>query len=174
MELEILKWIQAVFSNEFLDQFFITFSSFGDWGQIWIVLIIILLINKKTRKLGALMAISLIAEFILNDHILKPFIARARPFEVYDVALILETPTSYAFPSGHTASSFAVVMVAVFKNYRYKVPLVLLASLMAFSRLYLFVHWPTDILGGIVVGTLVAFIVVKIDEKRTQGAVVST
>ena len=139
-------------------------------GEIWIVLIIILLINKKTRKLGLLMAISLLSEFVINDFILKPLIARPRPFEVHEVALILDAPTSYAFPSGHTASSFAVVMVAFFKDYQFKFPLIILAALMAFSRLYLFVHWPTDVLAGLLLGTLVAYVVVMIDKRLTKRA----
>lgn len=162
MELQILQNIQALLSNDFLDQFFVTYSRLGNTGEIWIAIIILLLFFKKTRKLAILMAISLAIEFVLNDLVLKPLIARPRPFEVYEVALILEAPTSYAFPSGHSASAFAVVMVAYFRNHEFKVPLIIMAAIMAFSRLYLFVHWPTDVLAGILFGTLIAYLVVKL------------
>lgn len=132
----------------------------GNAGAIWILLTLILLLIPKTRKTGCILAVALIADFILCNAILKNLIARTRPFDVNTaVQLLIPRPGDYSFPSGHTAASFASV-TALFLAGEKKMwkPALVLAILMAFSRLYLYVHYPTDILGGIVVGILAGYI----------------
>ena len=165
MDLELLLWIQEFIVHDFISPLVIFYTQLGEMGILWIIIIIGLLSNKKTRVLGILCAFSLITEFVINDLILKNIIARNRPFIDYPFDLLIKIPSSYSMPSGHSASSFAVAMVFVFRKEKGSVLMILLASLMAFSRLYLFVHYPSDVFIGILLGTFVAFAVVSIQRK---------
>lgn len=165
MDLELLLWIQEFIVHDFISPLMIFYTQLGEMGILWIIIIIGLLSNKKTRVLGILCAFSLITEFVINDLILKNIIARNRPFIDYPFDLLIKIPSSYSMPSGHSASSFAVAMVFVFRKEKRSVLMILLASLMAFSRLYLFVHYPSDVFIGILLGTFVAFAVVSIQRK---------
>lgn len=165
MDLELLLWIQEFIVHDFISPLVIFYTQLGEMGILWIIIIIGLLSNKKTRVLGILCAFSLITEFVINDLILKNIIARNRPFIDYPFDLLIKIPSSYSMPSGHSASSFAVAMVFVFRKEKGSVLMILLASLMAFSRLYLFVHYPSDVIIGILLGTFVAFAVVSIQRK---------
>lgn len=139
-----------------LDKIMIFITNLGENGEIWIALGLILLIVKKTRKAGITVLLSLIIMLLFGDLFLKNMIARTRPYYTMEVGIIIPDPKSYSFPSGHTASSFAVAF-ALFKYYKkYAVVYFSAASLMAITRLYLTVHYPTDILGGIIVGFLCA------------------
>lgn len=165
MDLEILLWIQEFLVTDFLSPFMVFYTNLGEVGLLWIAIIIGLLTNRKTRVLGILCAISLLTEFVLNDLVIKNIIARDRPFVDYPFNLLIKTPTSYSMPSGHSASSFAVAMVFVFRKEKGSLLMILLASLMAYSRLYLFVHYPSDVIIGILLGSLVAFGVVTLQRK---------
>ena len=167
MDLDILLWIQQFLVNDFLSPFMVFYTHLGEVGILWLVIIFGLLVNRKTRVLGILCAISLITEFVINDLILKNIIARNRPFIDYPFDLLIKIPSSYSMPSGHSASSFAVAMVFAFRKEKGSLLMILLASLMAFSRLYLFVHYPSDVIVGIALGTLVAFGVVTLQRKYT-------
>ena len=125
----------------------------GDAGIFWIVLAVILLLIPKTRKSGLIVAAALCIDVIVCNGILKNLFARTRPFDVNEaVQLLITAPKDFSFPSGHTAASFAAVAALYFagKKKLWKVSLVL-AVLIAFSRMYLYVHYPTDILGGVLV-----------------------
>lgn len=160
IEIQILDWIQNCLRTPFGDAVMPVLTSFSNNGEIWIALGVILLLFKKTRKLGIVVLFALLLDLIFCDNLLKPLIARTRPFVVNPDAIVLvEPPKSYSFPSGHTAVSFSGAMALVFgkaKKWLW-IPAVTVASLIAFSRLYVYVHYPTDILAGIALGAVLGF-----------------
>lgn len=135
-------------------------TKLGNTGMIWILLAIILLLIPKTRKSGAILAAALCVDVVLCNGILKHLFRRIRPCDVNtSVQLLIARPSDFSFPSGHTAASFAAVtaLYAAGERRLWKAALAL-AAVIAFSRLYLYVHYPTDILGGIIVGAAAGYI----------------
>lgn len=166
-ELGILNGIQHIFSSEIGNAFWTFITHLGDAGFIWIIFTICLIIYPKTRKIGIICAISLILSFIFTNLILKNLFERVRPFNYEDVRLLIQMPKDYSFPSGHTSVSFAFAFVAIKERLRIGkinlyIPATILAILIAFSRLYLFVHFPTDILGGVLVGFICSVLAIKV------------
>lgn len=139
-----------------LDTFFSAVTHLGDAGIVWIVLAVILLCIRRTRCLGVCMALALVFDLLLCNMILKPLVGRLRPFELREVALLIKAPHDASFPSGHAAVSFAAAGVLALRRSRLAIPALILACMIAFSRLYLYVHYPTDVLGGILVGLICA------------------
>ena len=136
-------------------------TTLGDKGLIWIAIILLLIIFKRTRKAAFVVAIVLALEYILNDLVLKTLIERVRPYETFPaVQLLIDRQKDFSFPSGHAASSFAVA-VAMFRLMpkRIGIAALVLAAAIAVSRLYVGVHYPLDVLGGAALGTLIAMIV---------------
>lgn len=159
IEIQILDWIQNI-RTPFGDIIVPLISSLGNAGIIWIALTLVLLVIPKTRRSGLIMALALIADLILCNGILKNLVARTRPYDVNTaVNLLIEKPVDYSFPSGHTAASFAAV-TALYLAGEKKLwkPALVLSILIAFTRMYLYVHYPTDILGGIAVGIISGYI----------------
>ena len=159
MELEILHMIQNL-HRDWLSDIMIFFSTIGNGGMFWIAVCIVLLLIPRTRKCGITMAAAMLLTMILGNEIIKKVVARPRPCTVdTSVTLLIPRPGEYSFPSGHTANSFTAA-VSIFLYYRKPGILALvIASMIAFSRMYLFVHYPTDILGGILLGTLDAMLI---------------
>lgn len=159
IEIQILDWIQNI-RTPFGDIIVPLISGLGNAGIIWIALTLVLLVIPKTRRSGLIMALALIADLILCNGILKNLVARTRPYDVNTaVNLLIEKPVDYSFPSGHTAASFAAV-TALYLAGEKKLwkPALVLSVLIAFTRMYLYVHYPTDILGGIAVGIISGYI----------------
>ncbi len=165
-EFDILYAIQEI-HHPILDQIMIVLSTIGNAGVVWIVLAILLLIPEKYRKCGIQMLVAMVITFIVGNLILKNLVARDRPSWIDpNVALLFENPTDYSFPSGHTMNGFTAATVLLCCDKRFGIPAVVLASLIAFSRLYHFVHFPTDVLAGVVVGIVVALLVNGVFEKK--------
>lgn len=159
IELSILDWIQTL-HTPFLDKIMVFITRFGDAGIIWIVLSIVLLLIPKTRKSGAVMVAALVVDVLLCNIVLKNLVARTRPYDVNTgVHLLAAKLHDYSFPSGHTAASFASVTALYLAGEKklWKFALVL-ACLIAISRLYLYVHYPTDVLGGILFGVISGYL----------------
>ena len=155
-ELAALDWIQAHLRCGFLDAVLPWISWTCNHGEIWILLAAILLLLKKQRWTGVSLSFALILDLICCNMIIKPLVGRIRPFAVNTaVELLIAPPADASFPSGHTAASFAAVFALWASGSPLWKPAAVLASVIAFSRLYLYVHWPTDILGGILVGAAV-------------------
>lgn len=165
MELAVLNMIQQL-RCEMLDAVMMFISWTGNHGTVWILLAVVLLLIRKQRIHGLSAACALILDLFSCNLILKPLIGRVRPF-VYDssVKLLVPPPLDASFPSGHTAASFAVVFALKASGSPLWKPALVWAVLMAFSRLYLYVHWPTDVLGGIAVGALAGWLGAKIVQK---------
>lgn len=152
-ELELLLWIQHHLSFSWLKPFMAAVSFLGNFGLIWLLLCAYIGLIKKDKKVCLVMLGALILTTVVSSLVIKPLFMRARPFEVYPyVDLLIPAPQDFSFPSGHTASSFAAAFVYWYFYRKKSVWVWLLAGMIAFSRLFLFVHFPTDILGGIVLG----------------------
>lgn len=159
IELSILDWIQTL-HTPFLDKIMVFITRLGDAGIIWIVLSIVLLLIPKTRKSGAVMVVALVVDVLLCNIVLKNLVARTRPYDVNTgVHLLVAKLHDYSFPSGHTAASFASVTALYLAGEKklWKFALVL-ACLIAISRLYLYVHYPTGVLGGILFGVISGYL----------------
>lgn len=159
IEISILDWIQGI-RTPVGDMVMTFITRLGDAGAVWILLAVILLVLPKTRKSGAVLAAALCVDVVLCNGILKNLVGRIRPCDVNpSIPLLIPRPDDFSFPSGHTAASFAVVVALLLAGERklWK-PALALAVLIAFSRMYLYVHYPTDILGGMVVGGVSGYI----------------
>lgn len=165
VDMEILKFIHGT-SNAFLNNAMRHITLLGNGGMIWIIIAILLLLSKKYRRVGILAALSLLLVTIFGEGIIKHIVQRPRPFtELRYMKILITKPSSYSFPSGHASSSFAVAYVIGKKIKPLRLPVYILAILIAYSRLYLFVHYPTDVLCGIILGTLTGILILFFDKK---------
>lgn len=162
LDMTLLNFIYDNLRCAFLDMFMPLVTLFGESGIFYILLALGLLIFKKTRKTGLMLAVSLIIGLVVCNLTLKPVIARARPYTVRtDVVMLVEALSDFSFPSGHAVAAFegATVMLC---NYRKTgILFLVLAILIAFSRLYLYVHYPTDVIVGVVIGVISGLVSVK-------------
>lgn len=162
IDFAVLDFIQKL-HNKLLDFIMQAITVSGDNGYIWIAVCIVLICIPKTRKIGVFTAITLIVEVILNDGIVKGIIARERPFiQNSAIDTIIRQPSGYSFPSGHSASSFAAATAIFMHNKKLGIPAYILAALIAFSRLYFYVHFPSDVIIGSLFGVLIGFCVNKL------------
>ncbi len=170
VEIQILKFVQETFSCDFLDAIFKFVSYIGNKGAIWIVCALILCIFKKTRKAGIISAISLIFCLTIGNMTLKPLIGRMRPYE-FDTSLKVIIPLlkDASFPSGHTMAAFAFCHSTAKIYKKYRIPLYALAVFMGLSRIYLCMHFPTDVIFGAFFGILFAIASQKIYELIAKG-----
>lgn len=165
MEFEILYAINNM-HNPILDKIMIVITNLGDAGLIWIGIAVILLFIKKTRKCGALMLVSMALGLIIGNGVLKNLIARERPCWIdRSIPLLIPEPHDYSFPSGHTLASFEAAVMIYLHNKKWGIISFVISILIAFSRMYLFVHFPTDILCGAALGTLISIFVYDGYEK---------
>ena len=154
----ILDFIQYYLKNDILDIPMKYITMLGDVAILWIVIAVLLLLQKNKRKYGIMMITALIFSAIICNVILKPTFERIRPFElnneIFD-SLLIQPPTDYSFPSGHTLASFACVVILLHYNKKRGRFWLVVASLIAFSRMYLYVHYPTYIIVGIIIGLII-------------------
>ena len=175
IELDILNGIQDVFACPFLDWFFPLITKLGDHGIFWIAVATFLLFFKKTRATGIMMGVALLCGFLVGNMTLKPLIGRIRPYDMEgarEIALLVEPLSDGSFPSGHTLASLEAATVLFIRDKRLGVPAMIAAILVALSRLYLYVHYPTDVLAGALLGVLFAFFgvwIVKFVWKKMTG-----
>ena len=157
-EFTILDMLQG-FRTPSLDNFILLITSLANY--VWYILIIGLLLNKPTRKLGVILAVAMILQYLINGGILKHLFARVRPCNVdTTVELLVKRPKGFSFPSGHSAAAFCVVGVLYGAKIRELFwPVLVLAILIGFSRLYLYVHFPTDVLVGAFCGFAIGYVV---------------
>ena len=161
LERTILDFIQVYCRCAPLDIAMPLITKLGDGGIFWIICSLVLTVLPKTRKIGIAMALSLGLEVLCCNVLLKPFIARLRPSDVNTaVALLIPRPEGFSFPSGHTGASFAAASALFFSqgSRMAGVGAFALASLIGFSRLYLYVHYPTDVLAGALLGVMLGWL----------------
>lgn len=165
LDLGIDVLIQEKLASPLLDQFFVTITKLGD-GALWVVLVILLLLFKKTRFMGFGMLLALLIGF-LSFETIKFLVGRVRPYVAYGFDILIKAPRGSSFPSGHTTMSFSFA-TSFFLLARREWERILrwfvliLAVLISFSRLYLFVHYPSDVLVGLLLGILSGYLGVKI------------
>lgn len=169
IEFAILDWIQAYLRCGFLDVVLPAVSRTVNHGELLILFAAVLLLVRGQRHYGASMACALVLDFISCNMILKPLIGRMRPFAVNAaVDLLIVPPVDASFPSGHTAVVFAAVFALKCSGSPLWKPVLFFAVTVAFSRLYLYVHWPTDILGGILLGAAVGWAGAKLVQRAAD------
>lgn len=166
MDFSILYAIQAMHSPA-LDQIMLVITKImGSIGQIWLFVALGMIIFKKTRKMGICVLLSYILVLLVGHVCLKDLIARPRPCHIDEsIKLLVERPTSYSCPSTHTAWAFAGATSIYLYLKRAGIIAFIIAAVMGFSRMYLFVHFPTDVLFGIVLGVILAIVSKIILEK---------
>ncbi|MCM1530069.1 MAG: phosphatase PAP2 family protein [Alistipes sp.] len=165
-EFSVLDFIREHFSGGFSDKIMVFITRCGDKGYIWIAAALIMCMTKKYRKCGITLIIGLLAGVLIGNLLLKNIVCRDRPCWVRELdELLIAVPKDYSFPSGHTLSSFLTATVIVFRSKRLGIAAFAAAALIAFSRMYLYVHFPTDIIGGAVIGSAVGIAAVLVMEK---------
>lgn len=163
-DLPILDWIAANLWCPILDTLMPIITLFGDAGIFWIAVALVFLFTRKYRKTGLGMAIALIMGLLVCNIWLKPLVGRIRPYDFQmeyfakEIPLLAGGMHDFSFPSGHTIASFEAAVVIYLNNKKLGIPALILAVLIAFSRLYLYVHYPTDVIFSIVLGTAFAFL----------------
>jgi undecaprenyl-diphosphatase len=159
---QILFFIQEHLKNPALDRIMVFTTSLGNAGVFWIAAAFLLMFFKRYQKCGIAIFCTLTISGFLGDNILKPLISRVRPCTKFpDVPLLIHAPHSPSFPSGHTMVGFACAAILFYYDRRLGAAGFIIAALIAFSRLYLFVHYPSDILGGILFGILTSILIIK-------------
>lgn len=161
MEIAILIWVHQTFHHlDWLNHVMKYITYLGNAGLICIVTAAILMIFKRTRWAGVAVAVGLILDVTIVNLLLKNVVQRPRPwteyedFALYYEAFDIKLPTDYSFPSGHSAATFCAA-VALIAYYKLKgLPALAVAFMIALSRIYLCVHYPTDVLAGIAIGSL--------------------
>ena len=176
MEIQILHWFETL-HNPITNPIFYVITTLGNAGWFWIVLAVLMLtvLPKKYKKAGLTMAIALILSLIFCNGIMKHLWARPRAFwvvgqnfvvgnEFENLYGIFNSIHDYSFPSGHSSASFAAAVSIFMWRKKEGSAALVLAALIAFSRLYFTVHYPTDVLVCTITGALygvAAYFIVK-------------
>jgi len=163
-DLPILEWIQANMQSGFMDTIMPLITLLGEDGIFWIAWSVLLMLFPKTRKTGLGMAFAMAFGLLLCNVTLKPLIERPRPYDFQlaqfgkEITLLIEAQHDFSFPSGHTIACFEAATVLLKNSKKMGIPAIIIAVLVAFSRMYLYVHYPTDVLVSIVLGTLLGLL----------------
>jgi len=173
LDAKIILWIQENLRNPILSSIFITITKTGDAGFLFIVLGSLLLCFSRTRKTGAVFLLALVLNFILNTLILKNIFARPRPFQSLEMlSTLVPSPPGFSFPSGHTSSAFSCMVTLFFTGKKFAPYALIYSILMGFSRVYVGVHYPSDVIIGALVGVVCAYLSVFVSnayEKRFKA-----
>lgn len=174
IDYEILVFIQEHLRFDWLTEPMVFISHLGNMGLFWIVLCLSLLISKRTRKMGICGLIALILSGLVTNVALKNMVARIRPYEQFpDLLLLLERQSDFSFPSGHSSSSFAAACALYWASdrriRRISAVLIILAGAIAWSRLYVAVHFPTDVLAGTLIGILCGWLAYRGYARYEKG-----
>lgn len=162
----ILRFIENNMHSYIMDKTMIFFTELGNMGIIWIVISILLMLNKKYRIIGIATLAAVALGALLGEGIIKHIIERPRPFVKSSyINLLISKPMSSSFPSGHTTAAFSASGILSSYFRKYSIEIFLLAFVIAFSRLYLYVHYPTDVLAGIILGIISSRIILYLFNK---------
>ena len=167
IDFSILFWIQEHLRCAFLDVVLPFLTTICNNGEIWIAGAIVLLFFKKYRRYGVFLLVALLLGSLIGNEIIKPLVARVRPCNSVSMLpdMLVSVPSSFSFPSGHTVSSAVAATVLTRANKKFGFTAIPVAALIAFSRLYVFVHFPTDVLAGAILGFAIGFVCVTFGNK---------
>lgn len=187
IDVAIYQFVDSIM-NTTLNVIMTIITHMGDTpGIVWCVLGICLLIPRKTRKLGVLLFAGLAISSLINNVCLKEFIQRPRPYNLdpavwadagykYVWPNLIKQSSSWSFPSGHTSTSigaaFALLLGCRKKELAVGIPAFILSLLVGFSRIYVHVHYPTDVIGGAIVGLVAGLITYVLFKKLVFPKVV--
>ncbi len=154
IELTLLYSIQTLFKCRLLDSLMPFFSFIGDCGMIWLCVAAALAVTKKYRRAGIVLPVGLLVGVLVGNLLMKNLFARPRPcwLDGTAVEMLVSIPRDFSFPSGHTLSSVIAATVLTNAERRFALPAIITAALIAFSRLYLFVHFPSDVAASVILG----------------------
>lgn len=171
IEASILVWVQDNLRTELFDCIMPFVSMLNNSGIVAILTVVVLILWRRYRHVGVTAAVSLFVEFLLLNVWLKNMVHRTRPYIVdTDLVLLGDRPGDFSFPSGHTGSAFAVaVVVLLCMPKRYGIPAMVVATLIALSRLYNGAHYPTDVAGAIVIAVITGVMAWKLILPRASG-----
>ena len=172
LDFAILDWMQAHLCCALLDALMPKVTLLAEYGIALILLGLVLLCVKRYRICGAAVLGSLAGGLLIGNGLLKNLVARPRPCWINpDVSLLVAMPKDYSFPSGHTLHCFIAATVLMCYDRRLGIPALGMALLVSFSRLYLYVHFPSDILAGALLGTGIGLAAVFCAEKLRKRSV---
>jgi undecaprenyl-diphosphatase len=163
--------INRDFGNIFFDRVMPLVSFAGNSGAIWILLAVLL--GLKNRRFGlsgfVVVLLALLSSFLLADELLKHLFVRPRPFlDIAQVNLLIEAPKDFSFPSGHSATAFAAATATALLDRRLAPAVLMLAVLEAYSRVYVGVHYPFDVIAGALVGVFTGWFIVVLAKSRRR------
>ena len=173
-DLPILEWIAANLRCPFMDTIMPIITLRGDAGIFWIAIAALCLFFPKYRKMGLSMGISLLIGLLVCNVLLKPLVGRIRPYDYQlehfgkQIQLLVAAQHDFSFPSGHTIASFEAATAIMLHNKKLGIVAMILAVMISFSRLYLYVHYPTDVLTSVVLGIGIAFLGTFLVKKGYQ------
>lgn len=153
------SFLYAIPRSSLLDAFFLGVTKIaGSYGQLWVAIALLLLIFKRTRRAGISLLIAYVGVFLLGQYVLKTLISRPRPCQI-DTAfpLLVSRPSNSSFPSTHSAWAFGGATAIFLRHKKAGIAAYVVAVLIGFSRLYLFLHFPTDVLFGAGMGVALGF-----------------
>lgn len=162
----VLDYIREHLQNGFLDRLMPIVTAFGDMGILWVAVAVVISAKSKYRKCSLTMLIGMILGVVIGNFALKNIIRRERPCWIVDLtSMLIENPDDFSFPSGHTMSSFIASTILMHYDKRLGIPAVGVSLLIAFSRMYLYVHFPTDVIGGALIGIGIAIMTISLTNK---------
>ena len=165
IDLMVIKFVNSI-QNSFLDTIMVFFTFLGDDGLIWIVIILTMLFFPYSRKYAFMLMITLPLVMLIGNKILKNLINRPRPFHLIpELRVLVESSGTSSFPSSHTAVAFAVLGIFIFFKLKHKKYIAVISSGIGLSRIYLNVHYFSDVIGGIILGMGTAFFIYLIFSK---------
>ena len=167
-EFAFLYFLQEL-HNPVMDKIMLFFTEMGNIGMPWLAIAVLLLCFKKTRKCGIAILASMLLKELIGNLILKNLVARSRPCQIdTTIPLLISAPSSYSFPSGHTFDAIAASVSVYLYNKKAGIAAIIVGAIIAFSRMYLFVHFPTDVLASVVLGIAVAVLVHRVIEMYSD------
>lgn len=166
-ELDILLWIQG--ASPWMNEPMQAVSAISAHAACWILIAALMLLSRRSCRAGASVLLSLVLVLLVVDMAIKPLIDRDRPYETYGFDLIVGAATTSSFPSGHTAYAFASATCIASWDRRWGIPAFVLALVIAYSRLYLFMHWPTDVLAGALIGMALGYLATRLVDRLARN-----